>query len=82
MGFGAADANLRLPPKGYREKIWDHAPGVHFISEAGGKVTDLSGRALDFTLGRLMAADVTGVVASNGMVHDKLLETIKQALQS
>jgi 3'(2'), 5'-bisphosphate nucleotidase len=52
LGAGAAEAILRLPPSGYREKIWDHAAGAHFVMEAGGRVSDLEGRGLDFGLGR------------------------------
>ena len=37
VGAGAAHGNMRLPPSGYIEKIWDHAPGVHFVTEAGGQ---------------------------------------------
>ena len=43
VGSGGAEGNMRLPPKGYVEKVWDHAPGGHFIVEAGAKVTDLQG---------------------------------------
>jgi 3'-phosphoadenosine 5'-phosphosulfate (PAPS) 3'-phosphatase len=67
---------LRLPPKGYREKIWDQAPGTHFITEAGGKVTDLEGRMLDFSKGRYLNESVTGIVASNSHIHKKLLDSI------
>ena len=35
-----------------REKIWDHAAGVVIFGEAGGLVTDGTGRKLDFGLGR------------------------------
>jgi 3'-phosphoadenosine 5'-phosphosulfate (PAPS) 3'-phosphatase len=48
VGVGAAEATLRLPPTGYREKIWDHVAGTHFVNEAGGRVTDLTGRELEF----------------------------------
>jgi 3'-phosphoadenosine 5'-phosphosulfate (PAPS) 3'-phosphatase len=48
VGVGATEATLRLPPTGYREKIWDHVAGTHFVTEAGGRVTDLTGRELDF----------------------------------
>ena len=77
VGSGGADGNLRLPQKGYREKIWDQAPGSHFINEAGGKVTDLLGRDLDFSAGRYLDESVTGIVASNGHVHSCLLDAIK-----
>jgi hypothetical protein len=48
VGVGAAEATLRLPPSVYREKIWDHVAGEHFVRETGGRVTDLRGRALSF----------------------------------
>lgn len=34
---------------------WDHAGGVLIYEEAGGKVTDLDGKAIDFTTGRKMS---------------------------
>lgn len=49
VGAGAAGGTLRLPPAGYREKIWDHVAGDHFVREAGGVVTDLRGRRLDYS---------------------------------
>jgi 3'(2'), 5'-bisphosphate nucleotidase/inositol polyphosphate 1-phosphatase len=52
VGNGGADIFFRLPRPGYREKIWDQAPGYLFIREAGGVVTDLEGNDLDFSLGR------------------------------
>ena len=69
VGSGAAEGNMRLPPQGYVEKIWDHAPGGHFIIEAGGEVTDLEGRQLDFSRGRMLDPSVTGIIASNGVMH-------------
>lgn len=77
VGAGAAHANLRLPSPGYIEKIWDQAPGSHFIIEAGGEVTDLQGRRLDFRSGRLLDGSVTGVVASNGVIHQNLLSLLQ-----
>ena len=53
---GDADLYLRLPTrKGYQEKIWDHAGGVLIVEEAGGHVTDIRGRAANFSLGSTMA---------------------------
>ena len=68
---------MRLPPSGYVEKIWDHAPGAHFVQEAGGTVTDLHGCPLDFSLGRNMDIAVTGIVASN---HKKLQRNLLDAI--
>ena len=79
VGAGAAQGNVRLPPLGYREKIWDHAPGAHFVTEAGGRVSDISGKPLDFAQGVLLPASVTGIVASNGALHDTFLESLHRA---
>ena len=38
----------------YVEKIWDHAAGALIVEEAGGTVTDVGGRLLDFSRGRLL----------------------------
>ncbi|GAB4467845.1 MAG: 3'(2'),5'-bisphosphate nucleotidase [Anaerolineae bacterium] len=60
----------------YREKVWDHAAGYLIVQEAGGQVTDLDGRSLDFSQG-LRLNNNRGVLATNGAVHGALLETIK-----
>lgn len=79
---GDAVLYLRLPsPRqpDYREKIWDHAAGSLVVEEAGGTVTDMHGRALDFGTGAKMAAN-QGVVVSNGAIHEQVLETISQTM--
>lgn len=77
VGSGAAEGNMRLPPAGYREKVWDHVPGVHFIQEAGGTVTDIDGRELDFSQGRLLPENVTGILATNRALHKEILAAIQ-----
>lgn len=79
VGAGAAEGNLRLPCAGYREKIWDHAAGSHFVTEAGGRVTDLDGRGLNFSEGRQLDVGVEGIIASNGRVHKDLLAAVAAA---
>jgi hypothetical protein len=37
---------------GYVENIWDHAAGAVVVTEAGGRVSDVKGRELDFAPGR------------------------------
>lgn len=78
VGMGAADANLRLPPMGYVEKIWDHAAGSHFVAEAGGRVTDLTGSPLDFGQGRCLPSTVQGILSSNGLLHRAFVEALRK----
>lgn len=72
---GEAALYLRLPsPRtpDYRENIWDHAAGVLVVEEAGGRVTDIHGKRLDFANHAKMV-DNRGVVVSNGPIHDRVL---------
>jgi len=77
---GEASIYLRLPrDTSYREKVWDHAAGVVVVEEAGGRVTDLDGRPLDFSEGRLLGTH-RGIVATNGGIHDQVLEACRAEL--
>ena len=77
---GEADMYLRLPTrKGYREKIWDHAGGVLVVVEAGGTVTDVRGRPLEFTHGSELAAN-EGVIVTNGRLHEPVLGAVDAVL--
>ena len=78
VATGEGDAYLRMPRgDSYREKIWDHAGGALIVTEAGGKVTDLHGKPLVFTHGRTLEEN-RGVIVSNGLVHNSILETIRR----
>lgn len=59
----------------YRENIWDHAAGYLIVKEAGGRVTDLDGKDLDFSLGDKLIRN-RGVLATNDFLHEKMLEAI------
>ena len=73
---GEADIYLRLPTRpGYVEKIWDHAAGVLVITEAGGKVTDITGKSLDFTHGAGLKEN-RGVIVTNGPLHEQVLDAL------
>ncbi len=77
---GDASIYLRLPTrKDYVERIWDHAAGWRIVTEAGGKVTDVHGKPLDFGRGRGLEANA-GVVVTNGVLHDRVLDCVKKAL--
>ncbi len=76
---GEAAFYLRVPSSsepGYREKIWDHAAGSLIAEEAGGKVTDLKGRPLDFQSAVTMEKNY-GILVSNGILHGAILETLR-----
>jgi len=60
----------------WRERVWDHAAGAAIVTAAGGRVTDLDGAPLDFSTGRSLDHN-RGVVATNGLVHDLVLEALR-----
>ncbi len=79
LAAGEGDVLLRLlsPSRpDYREKIWDQAAGSIVVTEAGGRITDLDGRPLDFSHGRTLAAN-RGILATNGHLHDALLTALR-----
>ena len=77
---GDASIYLRLPTRAdYQEKIWDHAAGWMVITEAGGRVSDVRGQPLDFSIGRTLEKN-EGVVATNGGLHDKVITAVRQVL--
>jgi 3'(2'), 5'-bisphosphate nucleotidase len=77
---GAGDIYFRLPVSTtYQEKIWDHAAGDLIVREAGGKVTDIFGKRLDFSKGRTLIEN-KGVVAAPATIHGQLLDVVKEVL--
>ncbi|MBI2431455.1 MAG: 3'(2'),5'-bisphosphate nucleotidase [Candidatus Hydrogenedentes bacterium] len=80
LAAGAGEMLFRLlsPKKpDYKERIWDQAAGSIILEEAGGRITDLCGNALDFSQGQTLKRN-TGVFASNGTLHDAGLQAIRQ----
>ena len=73
---GDASIYLRLPTRaGYEEKIWDHAAGMLVVEEAGGVVSDIDGKPLDFGHGRTLRHN-RGVVATCGPIHAAVIDAI------
>jgi len=80
VASGDAEIYLRIPNPAtpdYREKIWDHAAGSLIVEEAGGKVSDIDGKKLDFTAGKTLRRN-RGILATNGALHDRVLEVIAE----
>lgn len=67
---GAAEAFVMLPKIGV--KWWDVAPGLVVAKEAGAKITNAYGKPLE---NQVMD---DGLVVSNGLIHDQLLNLINQ----
>lgn len=79
---GAGDIYLRLPVSAsYQEKIWDHAAGDLIVREAGGAVTDIQGKPLDFTVGRTLANN-KGVIAAPAAAHPQVLKAVQEVLSN
>ena len=75
---GEAEIYLRLPAKfGYKEKIWDHAGGVLLVEEAGGRVSDVMGKPLEFDHGFELLAN-RGIVAANRALHPRVLAALEE----
>jgi 3'(2'), 5'-bisphosphate nucleotidase len=80
LASGEGDVLLRLlsPSRpDYREKIWDQAAGSILVQEAGGQVSDLDGRPLDFSRGRTLAGN-RGILATNGHLHERVLAALRE----
>jgi 3'(2'), 5'-bisphosphate nucleotidase len=79
IASGTADVLLRFPSRpDFHDAIWDQAAGFLLVEEAGGRVTDLAGRPLDFSAGRRLFSN-SGVVATNGILHDAVLDATRRA---
>lgn len=80
IACGQAALYLRLPwvqVANYQENIWDHAAGAIVVEEAGGRVTDMEGRPLDFATGSKLINN-RGIVVSNGTLHEAVLAVLRQ----
>ena len=64
----------------YHECIWDHAPGVLLVKEAGGTVTDCLGAPLNFGMGRHLSANIGVIAASSAELHAALVATTRAKL--
>jgi len=75
--FGSVQAALAYVASGAIDAVltnvianpWDTVAGVHLVRQAGGTVTDITGSR--------WRHDATGLVASNGPVHEAVLEVAR-----
>ncbi|MET0151227.1 MAG: 3'(2'),5'-bisphosphate nucleotidase CysQ [Candidatus Binatia bacterium] len=71
IATGQADATFSLTPK----NEWDVCSSACIVECAGGRVTDLAGRPLRYNRAN---PKLTGVIASNGLLHEPLLELVRR----
>ncbi|KAK3708298.1 hypothetical protein LTR37_011563 [Vermiconidia calcicola] len=82
LGLGRASVCIRIFKfASWRSNSWDHAGGVLIFEEAGGKVTDLDGKAIDFCHGRKMSANY-GLVCAPSSVHAEVLRVVQDVLKA
>ncbi len=71
----SAEIYIHLSP---RTKFWDSAAPEIIIKEAGGNLTDLFGRQIDYTVSDVQ--NYNGVLASNGISHDEAVKKLRPLL--
>ncbi|MFY0527304.1 inositol monophosphatase family protein [Archangium gephyra] len=80
VAAGAADLFIR-GPRDIRKnphKTWDHVAGTALVRAAGGQVTGLDGREVDFSQGAELRGTL-GLIASNGLIHSRVVEAMARA---
>ena len=70
-----SDLYIHLSP---RTKQWDTCAPEVILREAGGRITDLFGQPLRYN--HVEVQNRNGVVASNGVAHDRIVELLDPLL--
>ncbi len=73
ISSGEAEAYITTTNK---MKEWDSAASYCIISEAGGKMTDMLGN--DITYNNKEVFHQNGILVTNGLIHDKIIEEFKK----
>jgi 3'(2'), 5'-bisphosphate nucleotidase len=74
-----ASRDLYVYP-GSRTKLWDICGPEALLIAAGGRVTDVHGQLIDYTRADLY--NTGGIIASNGPLHDRVIEVLAPLLGS
>lgn len=73
ISSGEAEAYITTTNK---MKEWDSAASYCLVSEAGGKMTDMLGN--DITYNNKIVNHQNGILVTNGLIHDKIVEEFKK----
>lgn len=68
MAIANGNADIYLK---HHTHLWDEAAGIVIIEEAGGKITDFEGNPL-------VLKDEMSLIATNGLLHEKVLNMLKE----
>lgn len=78
---GGHDAIIRIPRMDWhRTQVWDHAGGHLIYEEAGGKVTDIHGKEIDFGAGKRCYNNIGNVIAPVA-VHGEILKVVEEVVE-
>jgi 3'(2'), 5'-bisphosphate nucleotidase len=77
IGERICDIYIHLSP---RTKMWDICGPQIILEEAGGRITDLYG--VGYNYDRADLRNFGGIVASNGVIHDDIIEKMEPLLAS
>ncbi|MFX0103971.1 MAG: 3'(2'),5'-bisphosphate nucleotidase CysQ [Candidatus Hodarchaeota archaeon] len=72
---GSADLYIK-PIDVAHSFTWDFMPGELLVKEAGGEVTDLNGKELKYKVEKCLWT-APGIIASNGILHKKIIKSFK-----
>ncbi len=73
-------AVIRIPKRDWhRTCVWDHAGGHLIYEEAGGKVTDMNGKKIDFGAGRRCYNNIGNLLAP-AAVHGDILRVVREVI--
>ncbi len=73
ISSGEAEAYITTTNK---MKEWDSAASYCIISEAGGKMTDMSGNEITYNNKEVFHQN--GILVTNGLIHNKIIEEFKK----
>ena len=73
ISSGEAEAYITTTNK---MKEWDSAASYCIISEAGGKMTDMSGNDIEYN--NKEVHHLNGILVTNGLIHDRIVKEFKK----
>jgi len=81
LTVGGHDVVVRIPKKdSHRTSVWDHAGGHLIYEEAGGKVTDMNGKKIDFGAGRRCYNNIGNLLAPPAVYGD-ILKVVQEVIE-